>query len=104
MSYQNPEILSSVDHIDELTRVHPTIEIRDVTKFLKEIHANAEPYSKKMLDDAIRSALQNADSSQVGEAFRGFAITIEKERKVTLNKALKTLIEKLDFGEQHEKK
>lgn len=98
----NPATLeqqSSVDRIAELTQVHATIDTPEVVKLLKDLHASAEPYAKRMLDSAVDAALKNADSTQVALAFKGFAETIQRERKVALDKALAVLVKELDFGQ-----
>ena len=99
MTQTNFEHEQSVDRISELTQVHRTIDTPDVVKLLKDLHASAEPYAKRMLDSAVDAALKNADSTQVALAFKGFAETIQRERKVALDKALAVLVKDLDFGQ-----
>jgi hypothetical protein len=99
MSSATLEQQKSVDKIDELKKIHATIDTPEVVKLLKDLHASAEPYAKKMLDSAVDAALKNADSTQVALAFRGFAETIQRERKAALDKALAVLVKELDFGQ-----
>jgi 3-methyladenine DNA glycosylase AlkC len=91
MSSQTLEQINTPDNIGELTRKH-SIDTPEVLELLRALKNNAEPYAKRMLDNAINGAIKNTDSSKVAEAFRKFAQEVQEGRTLVLNRELIKLV------------